>query len=146
MNWRVQDYLQWQSAKAYIDTIVIPLIPMDWEDIEGVNDGEFLDKLCITLEQAYHGRIIISLPFTYFRESIESRQNRLDQIIEGHKQSGIEHIIPITCDSTWKEIEREILFIRPISMRGMTEEFVKEYIKIQLQFVEESIYAKWLAE
>ncbi|MGM9987501.1 MAG: DUF2487 family protein [Bacillaceae bacterium] len=143
MNWTVHDYLQWDQSKEYIDTVIIPLIPIRWGSLDDINDADYMNQLIVGIEREYRGRIIASLPFTYGNESIENRWERLNEIAQSIKETGVSHVIFLTCDESWKKQQEDVLYIRPISLQGMKEELLREIIKVQVETLQNEFTKKW---
>lgn len=68
MKWSSKDIQVYQKEKTYIDTVLIPLMPLAFqkEQTKAVLASEYIESISMELERMYQGRILLSLPFTYY--------------------------------------------------------------------------------
>lgn len=110
MKWTLNDWAVFQKEKDYIDTVLIPFIPIHWgEGMKGtVTTGRFTTLLAEEIERQLKGRVILNPPFTYLEsESLEMKRTRLDGWIEEIKSYGIKHIICLSTDPKWNFVHTE---------------------------------------
>ena len=71
MKWIVKDVEQFEQAREYVDTGVIPLLSISAakEMKMVVEQGEFIELLSTELEREYKGRVLLLPAFTYLVES-----------------------------------------------------------------------------
>ena len=70
--------------KEYVDTAVIPLIPVSFGDeneTSAASMSEFITLLSTLLERQFTGRILLLPPFTYLTE--DDYENRLSDLSHG---------------------------------------------------------------
>jgi len=82
MKWVTKDMDVYIQAKEYVDTAVIPLIPVSLEGNlkNTVSMGEFITILSNEVERQFKGRIILFPAFTYSNgEELEMAKVRLNQ-------------------------------------------------------------------
>src|SRR5690606_21499641 len=82
MKWFTVDMDVYLQAREYVDTAVIPLIPVSLEgDLKStVSMGEFIAILSNEVERQFKGRIILFPAFTYSNgEGLEMASGRLNQ-------------------------------------------------------------------
>jgi len=111
MKWITKDIDIYLQSKEYVDTAVIPLFPNSWIDQvkSTVALGEYITVLANEVERQFKGRIILFPPFTYAgSEEVSSRLSRLQHWSEDVKKGGIKHIVYLTSDSEWKQVEQEV--------------------------------------
>lgn len=125
MKWTTKDIQTYQKEKEFIDTILIPLMPLGFqqEQKKAAMASEYIEILSQELERLYQGRMLLSLPFTYYSgENIEDKVNRLESWIEAWKKDGIKHILLLTSDSNWREIDvsERIEWVPAIQLQGLS--------------------------
>ncbi|TSB46927.1 DUF2487 family protein [Alkalicoccobacillus porphyridii] len=108
MKWNTKDIKVYQQQKQYVDTVLIPLLPMSpgKELARSVTQSEYSMAISDELERMYQGRLIVSLPFTYQPVgSYESVLDQLNQWIHAWREDGIKHVVLVTSDSEWRSYE-----------------------------------------
>ncbi|UTR14647.1 YpiF family protein [Salipaludibacillus sp. LMS25] len=111
MKWLTENYHMYEQAKEYVDTALIPLIPLNWgvEAKQTIVKGEFTSYLAEYLETQFTGRVFLMPPFTYLTfESSDGKLNRLKQWEKHLNANGFKHVIYITADITWRAVSREL--------------------------------------
>ncbi|MFS0863572.1 YpiF family protein [Fredinandcohnia sp. 179-A 10B2 NHS] len=111
MKWVTKDIDVYLQAKEYVDTAVIPLIPvsLDGNLKTTVSMGEFITILSNEIERQFKGRIILFPAFTYSgSEELQNTKERLNQWTSDFSGGGMKHAIFITSDSSWKQVEAEL--------------------------------------
>ena len=111
MKWNAKDIDVYLQSKEYVDTAVIPLFPNSWTDQvkSTVALGEYITVLANEVERQFKGRIILFPAFTYSsNEEDSSRLTRLQRWSEDVMQGGIKHIVYLTSDSDWKQVENDV--------------------------------------
>ncbi|MDQ0205933.1 DUF2487 family protein [Alkalicoccobacillus murimartini] len=110
MKWNTRDITKYQKEKKYVDTVLIPLLPMTLQSglSRAVTASEYTQAISDELERVYQGRLIISLPFTYqSSKPIEQNKILLNEWVEEWRKDGIKHVILLTSDSVWREWDSE---------------------------------------
>ena len=86
MKWIVKDVEQFEQAREYVDTGVIPLLSISAakEMKTVVEQGEFIELLSMELEREYKGRVLLLPAFTYLVESQKRKRSfaRMDKSFE----------------------------------------------------------------
>ncbi|MBE4910271.1 YpiF family protein [Bacillus luteolus] len=132
MKWVTRDIDLYLQAKEYVDTAIIPLIPVTWEnDVKTtVAMGEFITILTNEMERQFKGRIILFPPFTYTaRESVESRIERLTTWTSELSERGMKYFFFVSSDSIWKQHEEQLETGSLIWLPSLPLEYVEEKYK-----------------
>ncbi|OEH93437.1 YpiF family protein [Bacillus solimangrovi] len=111
MKWTTEDIDMYFKAKEYVDTAVVLLIPINWQDKikSSVAGNEFLQLITAELERQFKGRIIVFPSFTYLSsEVIEPRIERLIAWTSELQDNGLPNVFYLTCDINWKEHEMKL--------------------------------------
>ncbi|WP_071459959.1 YpiF family protein [Bacillus massilinigeriensis] len=127
MKWVPADIEMYLQAAEYVDTAIIPLLPIDLED--GMKDSatktEFATLLSGFLERQFRGRVIL-MPGIPYQKGMED--NVLPQLEEWNKSLGkvsLRHVFFITSDLAWKQREDKIggnlLWVPSLPLQQMDE-------------------------
>ncbi|ADU30150.1 YpiF family protein [Evansella cellulosilytica] len=153
MKWTTSHIDTYLNAKEYVDTAIIPLIPIEWRsDLKGkVSMAEFTTLIVEELERQFKGRVFQILPFTYLsEESEEERVARLKKWDQHLYSGGFKHVVYITADGEWKKVEKELpdmlIWLPSLSLENMDESYAKEIIGQQMKQLLPLITNKWQEE
>lgn len=107
MKWVTKDIGICLNERDYIDTAIIPLIPITFiENVKStVSQGEFIAIIASEVERQFKGRVILFPGFTYLNSEGEEKANRLEDWINHILESGTKHVALLTSDSSWKTYE-----------------------------------------
>lgn len=111
MNWNVKDIELFEAEKAYVDTAVIPVVPIDFgKDIRvSAAQSEFINLLTLHLERQFKGRMMMTPSFTYRMTSSEEQDvSELSQWAGELTGSGVKYVFFLTSDSRWKKVEDKL--------------------------------------
>ncbi|WP_226672934.1 YpiF family protein [Rossellomorea aquimaris] len=150
MNWNVKDIEVFESEKAYIDTAVIPVVPVDFgKDIRvSAAQSEFINLLSLHLERQFKGRMMMTPSFTYRMSSLtDSEISRLSQWAEELGDSGVKHIFFLTSDSGWKKVEDQLgdrlIWVPSIPLENLDEQYKHSIMEDQVKQLLNIIVQKW---
>lgn len=105
MKWLAEDIEVFQREKEYIDTVLLPLVPIQWGEDMGsvVREGRFSLLLSEQLERELKGRVILSPAFTYLKaNSFEDTMRQLETWLSEIQRAGVKTIVTLTSDVDWK--------------------------------------------
>lgn len=150
MRWSVKSIESYFREKEYVDTAVVPLVPVTWhEEIKlNVEAGEFAALLVDGLEQQLRGRVIHFPPFTYLKsETIENRVERLKQWKNELLRDQMKHVFFITSDVDWKNAESDmqhsLIWLPAVPLEYMTSDNSQEILSSQVKQLLQVIMTKW---
>ncbi|WP_096188645.1 YpiF family protein [Evansella halocellulosilytica] len=153
MKWTTEQMDMYLQSKEYVDTAIIPLVPVEWEkDPKGtVSMGEFTAILVEELERQFKGRVFQMMPFTYLKsERVDALVTRLINWDRHLFDNGFKHIIYVTSDGEWKTNESELpdmlIWIPALSLESMDNQYVKQIMDQQMKQVLPLITNKWQKE
>ncbi|NQD66283.1 YpiF family protein [Bacillus haikouensis] len=149
MNWNVKDIEVFETEKEYIDTAVIPMIPIDF--IKNIKSSaaqtEFISLLTFHLERQFKGRMIITPPFTYLMGSNEGNVGEVREWDARMKESGVKHVFFLTSDSDWKKTEEafndQLIWIPSIPLEHLDEQYKHSIMEDQVKQLLNVIVQKW---
>jgi Protein of unknown function (DUF2487) len=150
MNWNVKDIEVFEAEKAYIDTAVIPIVPVDFlKDIRvSAAQFEFVNLLTLHLEKQFKGRMMITPSFTYRMSSpMDGEVSRLTQWAEELSDSGVKHIFYLTSDSQWKKVEGQLgdrlIWVPSIPLENLDEQYKHSIMEDQVKQLLNVIVQNW---
>ena len=136
MKYQSVDTELFTKSKEYIDTIVIPLNPVDFDDTfsQTVSSYEFMTLLTYELEKELKGRLFLALPLPYIKNSTtEEKLNLLSVWEDYYRGQGFKYIQFLTTDSKWTSINGggQVLWIPAIPIEKMPLDAIKSVISEQ---------------
>jgi hypothetical protein len=150
MKWQAKEIDLYLQAKEYVDTAIIPLIPISWnKEIKStVQMGEFILLITDELERQFKGRVFQFPPYTYLKtESAEAKLKKINELDEHLKNNGFSHIIYLTSDIEWKQIEAEmkdtLLWIPSLPMEHLDQKYKAEILNNQVKQILPIMTLKW---
>ncbi|KGP73021.1 YpiF family protein [Pontibacillus yanchengensis] len=153
MQWNTEDMNMYIHSKEYVDTCVIPLLPVSFnaEDDKLVSmafQHEFLTVFTNEIEKQFKGRIFLSPSYTYSPSAeIELEMNRLNKWCEEAEAQGFNHILLFTMDPKWKKQERKLdgslVWLPAGQVDSLQSEEAQKYVQSQIDQVTELIMAYW---
>lgn len=150
MKWLSKEIDIYLSAKEYIDTAFITLIPVSFnEDMkQSVSMGEFSSILTNEVERQLHGRTLSIPPFTYLKtEKQESKLKKLTHWIEELKLASFKHVFLFTSDNEWKVVEDQLnstlIWIPAIPLEHMDEKYRVEILQEQTKQILQIVTNQW---
>jgi hypothetical protein len=149
MNWNVKDIELFETEKEYIDTAVIPMIPIDFiNDIKSsAAQTEFISLLTLHLERQFKGRMMITPPFTYLMGTNEGKTGEVQEWETRMKESGVKHVFFLTSDSEWKKSEQafndQLIWIPSIPLEHLDEQYKHSIMEDQVKQLLNVIVQKW---
>ncbi|MGV3488097.1 MAG: DUF2487 family protein [Tuberibacillus sp.] len=150
MRWAVTDMQKYVEQKAYIDTVIIPLVPIAWEEqdlIPTVREGEFIHTILAETERQLHGRVILIPPLTYLKsESKEEKLERIHKWGDEIKKENIKYVFFVTSDADWKKAEDELnslIWAAPIPLEHMDDRYRKDFVDETVRLIMKQITEMW---
>ena len=140
MKWITKDIDVYLQAREYVDTAVMPLIPISWsQNVKStVALGEFITILSAEIERQFKGRVVLFPSFTYsMKEVMDNRLDRMQAMSAEIMEGGLKHIIYITSDSEWKQVEQnlpgDLLWIPSLPLEYVEEKYKQKMIQDQMK-------------
>jgi hypothetical protein len=150
VRWQVLEMQQYLEQKEYIDTILIPLVPISWENalIPTVREGEFVETILKETERQLQGRVILLPPFTYLKnEDMEERMKRLAMWkTELNVGNHVKYVFFVTSDVDWKRVENELeglVWAAPVPLEHMDERHRKDFVDENVGLIMKNITEIW---
>jgi hypothetical protein len=148
MKWIPQDIETFLNAKEYVDTAVIPLVPVGFGDDMKLSASiaEFITLLVNHLERQFTGRLLLFPPFTYLKT--ENEEIILNDVKKWTgKMYDFRHIFFITSDSDLKMCEEKfgtnLLWIPALPLENMDDAQKMSMIDSQVKQILNFFTKKW---
>lgn len=150
MKWNTNDMDTYLQARDYIDTAVISLVPITWgNEVKGtVSMGEYITVISHELEKQFHGRVVLFPPFTYLlSETNDQRINQLKKWEDKLIKEGFKHVIYLTSDGQWREVEQDLdglhIWLPSIPLEHLDNENRQKVIQDQMKQLIPIVTKKW---
>ncbi|MES1038463.1 YpiF family protein [Peribacillus simplex] len=137
MKWTAKDLDMYMQSKEYVDTVLIPLVPLSFRGQmkQTGSMNEFLTILSLEIEKQMKGRILLLPTFHYLSDELD-KVERLKRWANEVKENNFEHVFFLTSDFEWKKEERELennlVWIPAIPLEGLEIEQAREMIHQQV--------------
>ncbi|MED4301982.1 YpiF family protein [Geobacillus stearothermophilus] len=136
MKWTSGDVAIYEKERDYIDTALIPLLPVAIG--QGArrlaSGGELVGLVAAEVERQLRGRVFLLPPFVYFADEGRSQLlERLTNWTNRLRQEGMDHVFYVTCDRAWQEeTEASRIWLVPdVPLESMEESYRHELVKEQ---------------
>lgn len=149
MKWVPTDIGVFEKTPEYVDTAVIPLLPVSFKD--GMKDSaamtEFTTLLTSQLERQLQGRILLIPGFSYLKES---RSESLEQLKRWETElldKQFKHVFAVTSDFDWKQDEGHLkgtlLWLPTLPLQHMDEKTKQSVMEDQVRQLMNLFIQKW---
>jgi hypothetical protein len=150
MKWVSQDIEMFLKEKQYVDTAVLPLLPVSFgDDIkQSVAMTEFISLLSVQLERQFRGRLIMLPGYAYLKSAgEESLLSGLSEWEAELKAQGFKHIFLLTSDSMWKSLENRLegglIWLPSLPLEHMDENYRNSILDDQVKQLLNLFVQKW---
>lgn len=151
MKWTAKDLDMYMQSKEYVDTVLIPLVPLSFKGQmkQTGSMNEFLTILSLEIEKQMKGRILLLPTFHYLSDEMD-KVERLKRWANEVKENNFEHVFFLTSDFEWKKEERELennlVWIPAIPLEGLEIEQAREMINQQVPQILDIFSYNWKNE
>lgn len=150
MKWTADDMTVFLREKQYIDTLLLPLQPVSFtnEMKQSASMQEFVEALTREMEKQFKGRVMLSPAFPYLKqEPVEEQLPKIQKWIQEAKEGGFSHIILITSDASWKQVEKSIdgmlVWMPFVPFENLENSYKKQIISEQMKQLLPLLTMKW---
>ncbi|AMM93674.1 YpiF family protein [Peribacillus simplex] len=151
MKWTAKDLDMYIQSKEYVDTVLIPLVPLSFggQMKQTGSMNEFLTILSLEIEKQMKGRILLLPTFHYLSDEMD-KVERLNRWAKEVKEKDFKHIFFLTSDFEWKKEERELennlVWIPAIPLESLETEQAREMINQQVLQILDVFTYNWKNE
>jgi len=149
MKWIPADIERFEKSPEYVDTAVVPLLPVSF--VEGMKEAaamtEFTSLLTSQLERQLQGRILLVPGYSYLKnmrlDAVEQLKAWETELLD--KQ--FKHVIYVTSDFDWKQQESELkgtlLWLPSLPLQYMDEKAKQSVLEDQIRQLMNLFIQKW---
>ncbi|WP_226085232.1 MULTISPECIES: YpiF family protein [Mesobacillus] len=151
MKWVAADVEMYQKAAEYVDTAIVPLLPVSFGDDmkQNASMAEFTGILTSQLEKQFRGRIFLLPDFVYIKGN-EGSLNVLKEWENTLLDKHFKHVFYVTSDSSWRQQEKElignVLWLPSLSLEHMQEQQKVAIVEDQVKQLLSLFTEKWEEE
>ncbi len=148
MNWNAKDVNVYDKEKAYIDTAIIPMFPLSFDESmkQSASQAEFITLLTQQLEKQFKGRIFLLPPFTYLSGEVDV-MNRLQNWASALENTEFKFVYYLSSDLFWKMNESELgdrlIWLPSIPLEHLDDKYAFSIIEDQVNQFLNIIVQKW---
>lgn len=150
MKWVSKDVDMYLGAKEYVDTVVLPLLPVSFgTDIkQTVTMSEFISLLSGPLEKQFKGRLLMLPGFTYLKNNnMDKHLEELKSWEKEFKFQDFKHIFYVTSDSDWTlkdgELEGSLIWLPSLPLENMDQNYKNTILEDQVKQMLNLFIKKW---
>ncbi|WP_228275587.1 DUF2487 family protein [Gracilibacillus oryzae] len=152
MKWEADDLPKYFEAKEYIDTVLVPLIPIqlsnEADSLKLANYQKTLQIIAREAERDFAGRMLLSPVYTYVQAaSYQKEQERINQWIQLLFKEDFKHVFFLTFDVKWKKEEKgldgTLLWLPGTVIENYQSVLTKKWINEQTSQLNELIKSFW---
>ncbi len=152
MKWQPKNIALYYQSQEYVDTLCIPLIPIELKDeseaIKLADQLKSLQLISDELERNFTGRIFLSPSYTYIKgNDFDAESKRLNQWTSCLSHNRFQHIFFLTYDVNWKKhennLEGSLIWLTANSIEDYQSDQTKKWIKDQTNQISELIRSYW---
>lgn len=148
MKWSAEDLGMYTQSKEFVDTVLIPLVPLSFGDqmLQSGSNNEFITILSLEIEKKLKGRMLL-MPNFHYLSSEESKLILLKHWTKKLEENNFKHIFFLTSDVEWKknekELEHPLLWIPSIPLESLENTQARDMIKQQVNQILDILTYNW---
>lgn len=149
MKWVPTDIETFAKSPEYVDTAVIPLLPVSFDESikESATMAEFTTLLTSQLERQLQGRILLIPGFSYLKAKKQEALNVLVQWEQEMLDKQFKHVFFVTSEYDWKQHEASLkgtlLWIPSLPLQHMDEKSKVSVMEDQVRQLMNLFIQKW---
>ncbi|RLQ95109.1 YpiF family protein [Falsibacillus albus] len=150
MKWNAKDIDIYLKEKKYVDTVVVPLLPIAFEEEmkHTANQGEFIELLALHLERQFKGRMLFLPAFSYLQDvGFEITKVNLSALEKKLLENGFSYVFYLTSDGLWNghqdEFDGSVIWLPSIPLEHMDEPYKHSIMEDQVNQLLKIIVQKW---
>lgn len=152
MKWNKEDMEKYITAKEYVDTLILPLVPFNLSNDQKIVAQAFQNELISIfskeIERVLTGRVLLTPNYYYSPlEDKEKEAERINKWTEDAKEQPFKHVMFLTLDLEWKKREEELngnlLWLPSIQSGNLQSTEVRSLIRDQVNQITEMIRSYW---
>ncbi|MGG1557523.1 YpiF family protein [Geobacillus thermoleovorans] len=151
MKWTGEDVALYERERDYIDTALLPLLPVAFG--QGAkrlaSGGELVGLIAAEVERQLKGRLFLMPSFVYFADEPRALlTERLADWTNRLRREGMKHLFYVTCDRAWQEGEEadRVWFVPVVPLESMGESYKHELVREQTAELLRFLIGRWAQE
>ncbi|KDE46822.1 hypothetical protein DI43_11180 [Geobacillus sp. CAMR12739] len=151
MKWTGEDVALYERERDYIDTALLPLLPVAFG--QGAkrlaSGGELVGLIAVEVERQLKGRLFLMPSFVYFADEPRALlTERLADWTNRLRREGMKHLFYVTCDRAWQEDEEadRVWFVPVVPLESMGESYKHELVREQAAELLRFLIGRWAQE
>jgi hypothetical protein len=148
VKWVLSDVDVYNQSKEYVDTAVIPLIPVSLgsEFKSTVSKGEFITYVTVELERQLKGRVFLFPSFSYLKNSKSVIENVIEWKTEIQRE--FKHVIFLSSDESLKgnnseQLKGHLIWLPSVPFEHMDESLMKKLLQDQVEQILNILLQSW---
>jgi len=152
MRWTKASAAQYITAQAYVDTLLIPLIPIALENTQEIERSagqhEALQFFAGEMEKELAGRIMLAPAYTYLKQpDMANERMRLTSWLKTFEQQSFRHFFLLTYDPAWRKeaahLDGELIWMPYTAFQSLPPTELQHAIRGQVKEVMELMCTAW---
>lgn len=152
LKWIKADLEKYLQEKKYIDTLLVPLLPISFSNDPELTNLAYKTNLLTTLsnelERELAGRLFQTPPYFYLEGTERSKEiERLNEWIMDACKQPFKHTFIVTHDMSWKKDEQALtgtlLWLPSLTSVDPQADEYKTFIRSQVEQLVEFIRSYW---
>lgn len=140
MKWTAKDVDMYHQAKEYVDTALVPCIPIGCTNMKAFAEmSEHTLLIANEVERQFKGRVMLFPPLTYFIH--EQVQARVHEWINMLKQTGFQHICFLTSHADIAD--ESFVYVPALPLEHADESYKQKVVRQQVEQVMDALVTKW---
>ncbi|KAF0994762.1 YpiF family protein [Geobacillus sp. TFV-3] len=151
MKWTGEDVALYERERDYIDTALLPLLPVALG--QGAkrlaSGGELVGLIAAEVERQLKGRLFLMPSFVYFADEPRAQlAERLADWTNRLRREGMKHLFYVTCDRAWQEGEEadRVWVVPVVPLESMGESYKHELVREQAAELLRFLIGRWAQE
>ncbi|MBW7649560.1 MULTISPECIES: YpiF family protein [Anoxybacillus] len=140
MKWTAKDVDMYEQTKEYVDTALIPCIPIGGTNMKAFAEmSEHVSLIANEVERQFKGRVMLFPPLTYFVH--EQVQSRVREWTNMFKTFGFQHICFLTSHADVSD--ETFIYIPSLPLEHVDESYKQKIVRQQVEQVMDALVTKW---
>lgn len=140
MKWTAKDVDAYHQAKEYVDTALVPCIPIGSTNMKAFAEmSEHTLFITNEVERQFKGRVMLFPPLAYFvQEKIQTRVHEWTNVL---KQAGFQHVCFVTSHADIAD--DSFIYVPALPLEHADEAYKQKVVRQQVEQVMDALVAKW---
>ena len=148
MKWSAKDLDMYVHAKEFVDTALIPLVPLSFGEQmkQSGSNNEFITILSMEIEKQMKGRMLL-MPTYHYMSDEEDKLPIIKRWTQKLETNNFKHVFYLTTDIAWKkyeqELEQHLIWIPAIPLENLENSQARDMINQQVNQITDIFTYYW---